>query len=113
MFVDVAGDFFMCEKVTRAIKIGDVERGVDCERIGGFVREYGDFFRGKCDDCWAIRLCAKCIAQLEHSGRIDERRFDEVCSASRENLEVAIVNYLEVLERNPRAFSSFENIQTS
>jgi len=110
LFVDTAGRFFMCEKVSGNFEIGNVDKGFDYEKIYRFYREYDKFF-GDCKYCWALRLCSKCFNSIRKGERIDFKRKQEFCSSMKENLESDLITYCEVIEKNPEAFKVFEYLK--
>ena len=109
LFVSTKGKFYMCEKVGTNYEIGDVERGVDFDKVFGFLNAYDEFFQG-CGNCWALRLCKKCFNDVRRGDRLDEGRKKEFCKVMLHNIEANLITYCEIMEENPDAFDVFKNV---
>lgn len=58
----------------------------------------------KCRNCWAIRFCNICFAWLIHFDEIDKNKMSLMCRNLKKAIIVALLWYLYVLERKPKAF---------
>ncbi len=47
IFVNTKGKFYMCERVGANYEIGDMEKGLDFNRIFDFLTAYARFFKGR------------------------------------------------------------------
>ena len=59
IFVDVKGDFHICEKVIETNPIGNVDKGLDFGKIKKFLSEYMHHM-DKCPSCKLRRACPYC-----------------------------------------------------
>lgn len=66
LFVDVDGKFHICERIKSDLPIGDVENGIDYEKIRSIHRQWGDvIIQNRCWECFAWSFCGVCAAQSE------------------------------------------------
>lgn len=98
------GRFYMCEKIGRALPIGDLESGLDVGAILENIKEYIALSEPRCLDCWAQRLCKVCFLRALKGNRFDRERKDENCRAVKRSVLGALQTYCEVMSRNPGAF---------
>lgn len=108
LFVDVNGRFFMCERFGSNYEIGNIEKGLNHNKIFEFLEKYVNFFKD-CKYCWAIRLCNKCFNQIRKGENFDEQRKINFCKMSLLNIERNIQTYCEIKEMNADAFNMFDN----
>ncbi|WP_294534154.1 radical SAM protein [uncultured Rhodoblastus sp.] len=87
------GRYHMCEHGNQRRPIGSVESGWDTDRIRSMLREFGDFVQTRCRDCWAVRLCTKCFANLSEGDALSGSRFAAVCAARRRSLKEDLIYY--------------------
>lgn len=109
LFVDSAGSFFICEKMTDFHSIGNIDNGFDFKLISDLLDEYCEICNMDCLDCWAIRLCRACFDNAKKRGKIDIERKRKFCEFFKRYLEKDLIFYIEVLENNPNAFKYMEN----
>lgn len=112
LFVAVDGNFYICEKMTDFVSIGNVERGFDIKRIFEILEKYCEMCLIDCRDCWAIRLCKACYVAAKKNRWLDLEERRKYCNNLRENLLSDLIFYLEVLEENPAAFDFFAKENT-
>lgn len=106
VFVNTAGDFYICERSGDNYKIGCIETGFDFERIAGYYRKLEEVMEG-CRDCWALNHCDRCWAQL---GSIDEftgNRKEQFCASNKYLIEKAFKVYTELLKIGPDSLKVF------
>ncbi|HPA17227.1 MAG TPA: radical SAM protein [Verrucomicrobiae bacterium] len=104
-FVDTDGSLHMCERVGDGRPIGHVSTGLDLRAISRFLREYDEFFRACCADCWALRLCSKCFVHLRVGGEFSTSRRAEVCATEQRKWSWIIRQYCEIREEKADAFA--------
>lgn len=104
VFVDIDGQFHMCERVNRHFPIGDVWHGYDISKIAEVFNLYCDYMDSEeCRECWAVQRCPHCFT-IGADGQFPSRVKYENCPNYRRLLEVIINSYCSILERNPKAF---------
>ena len=79
LFVDSDGNFHICERIKANIPIGDVDNGIDYERIRSVQRQWVDvIIRNRCWECQAWSFCGVCAAQSEEeNGVVIDCRFKD------------------------------------
>jgi len=103
LFINPDGYFYMCEKVGENYPIGNLEKGLDYERINEFLVQWDEFFKD-CSGCWALRLCQKCFNAMNRGGQLDLKRKKAFCDQEVAHYENLLCLYCEILEKNPDAF---------
>jgi len=109
LFVNVDGNFYMCERVNSNYSIGNVNHGFNHRRIYNFLKKYEEFFKD-CKYCWALRLCMKCFNNIRNGDSFSEARKEKVCSNNLYKIENNLLDYCEIREKNAEAFKPFKNI---
>lgn len=104
LLVDCGGTFYMCERVGCHQPLGDVDGGFDYRRVLEFLTEYQEFFQD-CRECWAVRLCKKCFANVQAGARFSQERKELFCLFRKEEIERNLQAYCRLKQKNPRAFS--------
>jgi uncharacterized protein len=74
------------------------------DRIEHYLTDFGRLVENKCGDCWALRLCKKCFANLARGPSLSEERMAELCSKKLEKLERSLVQYCSVREQHASGF---------
>lgn len=68
MFVDIDGNYHICERVNPTMPIGNINIGLDFERIAQIMKEYRDHL-DLCHKCNMQKLCGKCYYTFEKEGQ--------------------------------------------
>lgn len=113
LFVGVDGTFYMCEKVGEIFPIGDVNKGFYFDVIISFLKKWSDFFKERCYNCWAIRLCKKCFNDIRKGDKIDRKRFKPICEFEKKKLLNAMKDYCAIREINNNAFDFLDDMTIS
>jgi uncharacterized protein len=105
VFVSVDGDYYPCERVVGDdFRIGDVETGIQAERVKRLIKNYMFLSAPDCFNCWAVRLCRMCFSMARKGGHMDRDRKRLQCDAERRNMHQALVTYMKIMEQNPEGF---------
>lgn len=100
-FVSVDGTLIMCERIGIAPAIGNVDMGVDVERVNNiYVKEYAKESLLFCSKCWALQLCPVCYLHAFSKGRIDMQMKKNSCWVILENLAGLLTLYCHLMEIN-------------
>lgn len=89
MFVSTEGKFYPCEKVSELNDIcciGDIDKGINYLSIYDVVN-IGLIDEKSCKNCWAIRYCSMCIAEIAGNRKediIETKR--NLCEAKKRNI---------------------------
>lgn len=99
IFVDIKGDFHICEKVTRDWKIGNVHSGLDFEAILEIINLYNSA-TSNCKQCVIRNNCPTCFVVHTANGnlKVDE----DTCELNISNYKQCLEVTYSILEKNPR-----------
>jgi len=88
-FVSVDGDYYICEKddQNRNHIIGNINTGIDHEKLVKLSQEAKQFHEDHCTDCWASRFCPMCFASMSEYPYCCERFKSSTKEAMRAILE--------------------------
>lgn len=108
IFVDVNGDFYVCERVNKNFSIGNIEDGLDFDKIRYLIDTYMSNM-DKCGECNLKYRCKQCFQTFEHNeGFICSSKLckDEEDYYKNEFIEAfsAAENYPQIIDEN------YENI---
>lgn len=103
-FVDAEGKFHMCERVNRHFPIGSVESGFDFDEITSCLERFAALTTLQCRNCWAVRLCRKCIPMLAEGGELTGAGLDRFCTRQKQTLEASLSAYSNAREKNVDCF---------
>jgi uncharacterized protein len=109
LFVNVKGQFMSCEKTERLPVIGDIENGLYWDVIEKMENEFLSNCE-PCRECWAISLCRLCWVNFypDASGQSQEY-IREQCKGIRAKQKYLLKTYIEIIEKNPKAFTNLLN----
>lgn len=103
IFVDVDGDYHICEKMNPNFPIGNVETGLDTEKICDVITGYQNAVLSKCRICPISRICFGCYFQFAANNKFcspAQNNCSQRISTLREELSYAY----SILEENQVAF---------
>jgi uncharacterized protein len=107
-YVDTGGVFHMCERVNAFFPVGSVAEGYDYERIGEYLKSYSGLIGSRCSDCWAARLCSKCIPMLAEGERMSESALEAFCERQKRDLSFKLGRYCAARAQNNGCFDFIE-----
>ncbi|MCK9580396.1 MAG: radical SAM protein [Methanoregula sp.] len=70
IFVDVHGNFHACERINQSFPIGNVQSGLDFQRIAVMMNEYLEHL-DSCGTCRISKLCGYCYNHFAQKGHFD------------------------------------------
>ncbi len=97
IFVDVNGNFHACERVTNDFPIGNVNEGLNFEKISQLIWDYLNSM-DKCPSCKNKRLCSLCYTMFMNSkgftcsSKICQRMEDYMKQSFSETFSLAEIN---------------------
>ena len=109
-FIDTGGEFYMCERVNPAYKIGDLRIGIDGKRVKECLLMYNRFFKDQCRHCWAVRLCEKCYNNVRRGEEWSQERGQNFCAGQRARILHLLTRYCTIREQRDDAFKWAEDI---
>ncbi|MGL5614682.1 MAG: radical SAM protein [Sarcina sp.] len=111
LYVTVKGEFAPCERIGPCPKIGNVNDGINLEKVKKY---YIDDFRKEatkyCNDCWAVHLCSLCYINCFNEDGVHISHRHGHCTANRYILEKSLEVYHEILEKDPESLKYLDNI---
>lgn len=114
LFVSVDGHFYPCERIGEYLNIGDVKRKIIFNKVQELIKSFCEISSELCPNCWAIRFCYACHAVVIDFERdlISKTHMEKFCKKFRKRMLEYLVEYSEVLEKNPRAFDKLKNLHS-
>ncbi len=106
LFIDFQGDFYACEKITRNVKIGSLDKGFDYEAIAnivGAIHKNG-FARG-CSSCSIRNMCSLCLQSFLPGETVVKNPAD--CASARQGFQSALSRGYGLAEANPGWIEQF------
>jgi uncharacterized protein len=100
----------MCERSNSFFPIGSVRDGYDFDSIAAYLRRYADLMKSRCSDCWAVRLCRKCIPLLAEGDNLPETKLDAFCEGQKRDLVASLTNYCRAREKKNDCFDWITDI---
>jgi len=110
IFVDTAGDLYMCEKFGGRQTIGSIDSGLNKETIEKSIDNFTSIRNSYCSstECWAKRLCTPCIHSAKDPyGEISIHGLSQKCQSLKLNLILGINIYRTILEKDPSILSKY------
>ena len=110
LFVRVDGTFHACERVGNVPDIGNVDNGLDLDKMKKvYIEEYEKSSLSDCSNCWAVHLCALCYSICMGEEGVDMERKRQVCESHREILKGDLVKYYQLMESRPDKLDYIQN----
>lgn len=110
VFVNTEGTFYICERLegNRNMRIGDIESGVDINRVCKMISDFDTMGNNDCCSCWLLRICHMCFAHVVHNHEYDIEKRHLVCETMRKHYHDMLSLYCSTMEKNPKAFDFLE-----
>jgi len=105
LFVNTKGGFFICEKLDSYTEIGNLENGLDVNKIIRIIDEYSKICNEFCLDCWLVRLCPLCFKDAIRGNVFDKEMKKQKCEEVKTSYSKAFKEYNKILEKNKNAFN--------
>lgn len=105
LFVDVEGRLFPCEKIEGRsyFCIGNVDSGINSEKVWKLIEEFDKLRTEKCVNCWAVRLCQACFIYVAGDKGFNREKFRYYCHLFKSDLHRSLELYTAIYEKNPDA----------
>ena len=87
-----------------AYNIGDIDNGLEIDKILKMAHRYSKYSAGDCLSCWAAKVCGVCFSHAVRNNDFDINRKREYCKQSLASKHNDLVIYATIMEQNPRAF---------
>jgi len=110
VFVDIKGNFYICEKTDNFQTIGNVNQGFDYAKINKIINDYIKLSEKKCSKCWAVRLCRVCFVSAIHGKYLSINKKNIACENFKRKLLYSLMVYTKILEKKKNALDYMQNI---
>lgn len=90
------GTMHICERAGADFPIGHVRTGYGEGQITSLLARYAKMVRERCRDCWAVRLCRKCVVDLAAGRRLSQDRMAAVCVHRRTELARDLADHCRI-----------------
>jgi len=106
LLVTPDGNLYVCEKVdgNDNMKIGDIDSGVNMEKVIRGMHLFYEFLGKECSNCWLSRLCSVCYAHCVYNHCLDHSKRRLNCNLLKAQYSEMLSIYCEIMEANPKAF---------
>ena len=112
IYVTTQGKFLMCEKVGNIPSIGDVDHGLDIEKIRKlYVNDFIDNAKNYCKDCWAVNLCSLCYVNCYDEKGVRMSYRHKSCRSERKYIEDNLIRYHSILENSPEQLIPYNDME--
>lgn len=110
LYVDTKGDLYVCERINKSPKIGNILTGFDLETIfTKYFIEYSERSIKHCANCWAAKMCPFCYASRMDLDGI-AKNAHAFCEYFKEHLKEQFSLYYEILEKDPKKLEILNEI---
>lgn len=97
LYLDVNGNFHVCEKINNRFSYGNVNEGFQFDKMEKMVKDFTAIIDEKCSDCVFNRLCARCFICFAKEGVFE---FDEqFCKERKKTMKANLENYVMLKSR--------------
>ena len=97
LFVRTDGKFNMCERISDALILGDLDHGFDKHALEEILAQAEQMINQNCRNCWAQRICMLCLQNMtDENGKIRKKFPTDVCRNMRRSLYELLKIYCEV-----------------
>ena len=112
LYITVDGKYHICERIGDAPSIGDVYDGINIPKIQEkYIDEYISKSIPFCQNCWAAHLCGICYASCYDENGLDMDTKKIRCISEKFGIENQLIQYHEILERNPKLLEPLNEME--
>lgn len=113
IYVQVNGNFMICEKIGESPSIGNVFTGLNVDNIKKYyMQDYENQSIDKCGNCWAANLCSLCYASCYSKEGLDIEYKNRSCDNHRKRTKGELSAYYQLLEEKPEIIEKIKDIPT-
>ncbi len=114
LYITVDGEYHICERIGEAPSIGNVHDGINIPKIQEkYIDEYIEMSRPYCQKCWAAHLCGICYASCYDQNGLDMDTKKIRCLSEKFGIENQLIQYHEVLEKDPKLLEPLNEMELS
>ncbi|WP_250675057.1 radical SAM protein (plasmid) [Paraclostridium ghonii] len=114
LYLTVDGNFSVCERIGPSPFIGNVDEGINFDKIRKYyIEDFTNEASKYCNDCWAVHICSLCYMNCYDEDGIHISYRHAHCLGHRQEIESNLVRYHEILENNPKSLAYLNDIVVS
>lgn len=111
LYVTVDGKFKICERVGNIPVLGDIDTGIDIEKVKRiYIKEYSEQSIKKCSTCWYARICSICYCGCYTNEKFDLTKKSAMCEERKASCFRSLISYFETLESDEHAMDYLDSI---
>lgn len=111
LYVTVNGEFRICERVGKIPTIGNIENGIDIDKVKKiYIDGYRNESMKKCSSCWYARICSICYCGCYTGEKFDLGKKTEMCEERKASCLRSLKAYFEALENDIHAMDHLDSI---
>ncbi|TFF90217.1 MAG: radical SAM protein, partial [Promethearchaeota archaeon] len=95
------GEYGFCIQGAESFRIGNVEAGLNFEKLFKIINKTEKFLSEHCINCWAFRICPICIGFFTKNSNLSEKLFFKSCYEIKHHLNSVFELYLKINKLNP------------
>lgn len=107
VFVDVNGNYHICEKISRTRKIGDNIVGLDFNEIANIMNEYYENVSSSCISCAIQKVCPSCFNNYLSNGVFVKK--EELCGIYKNSFINNLAHYCYINELDSQWLDKFRS----
>jgi len=111
LFVTTEGNYMPCERVHLFPFVGNINKGLNYNKIYNIMIQYNNVFSSICTNCPYVRLCYKCYKDIILNKGFNMHLAKELCNKKQLEVKNKISLYLYLVEQNKDAFKKMESIK--
>lgn len=99
IYLSVDGKFHICEKINPNYSIGNIEKGIDYEKIASLINSYNEVVCKNCENCNITKLCSYCFTKCSNNEMFAMDK--QNCILLENNIKETLKEYVDILEEKP------------
>jgi len=112
LFVDVNGDFRVCEKSHDLPILGNLNRGFDWDAVERMKKDFISTIK-PCKNCWAVRLCNVCWVDVyDNTGKVNKKQKKDICKIRLKEYAIGLRVFMGLTEKHgENIFDKFSSLR--
>lgn len=107
IFVDVNGNYHICEKISRTRKIGDNIVGLSFDKIANIMNEYYENVTSSCISCAIKKVCPSCFNNYLSNGIFVKK--EDLCNIYKNSFINNFAHYCYINELDSQWLDKFRS----
>jgi uncharacterized protein len=94
LYVTADGRYQACERICDDVDIGNIDTGVELDKVQIMHESFIGLFDAQCDSCWAMRFCKPCYTVLGGGGGVPS----VFCNSTKKLLDRSLRSYVRLMD---------------